>query len=193
MHDIEPYYYWREEYTAAEDRRSPFYGRRNSETHFTHKIYNYYIHPQWDAFGSSTLYGKLLFADYEENYAILELIGEWNDCLHNDVMYLKRYVIDPLVREGIYKFILICEHVLNFHGDDDSYYEEWYEDVSEEQGWVVLLNTLEHVCDELKDTRLHHYLHFGKVFNGINWRPHKPERIYEAIEGLVQTGTRRLY
>ena len=193
MHDIEPFYLWRDEYIAAEDERSPFFGQWNSETRYTHKIYNYYIHPQWDAFGSATLYGKLLFTDYEEGFAIIELIGEWNDCLHNDIMFLKRELIDPLVTEGIFKYILVCENVLNFHGDDDSYYEEWYEDISEEQGWVVLLNTLPHVADELKDTRLQNYLFFGPPFDDINWRPHKPERIYEAIEGLVQQGTKRLY
>lgn len=193
MHDIEPFYLWRDEYIAAEDERSPFYGRRNSETRYTHKIYNYYIHPQWDFFGSSTLYGKLLYTDYDEGFAIIELIGEWNDCLHNDIMYLKRNVVDPLIQAGIYRYMLLCENVLNFHGDDDSYYEEWYDDIKDEQGWVVLLNTLRHVADEFKDTRLHHYLNFGEPFDHINWRPHKPERIFEAIEGLVQQGTKRLY
>jgi len=43
-------------------------------------------------------------------------------------MHLKRNVIDVLVGERINKFILIGENVLNFHGSDDSYYEEWFED-----------------------------------------------------------------
>ena len=193
MHDIEPFTRWRDEYIAAEDRRSPFFGTRNSLTRYTHKIYNYYIHPQWDSFGSNTLYAKLLFADYSQGYAIIELIGEWNDCLYNDIMYLKRYVADPLIAQGIVRFILLCEQVLNFHGDDDAYYEEWYDDVKDEDGWVVCLNTLNHVVEEMQSTRLQYYLHFGKLFNDINWRPHKPDRIYEAIEGLVQRGQRRLY
>ncbi|MEZ4990567.1 MAG: hypothetical protein R2824_09145 [Saprospiraceae bacterium] len=108
MHDIEPHYHWRDDYTAEEDSRSPFFGRQYDEFRFSQKVYNYYIHPQWDAFGSSTLYLKILFVDYTEQYAILELIGEWNDCLHNDIMFLKREIIDALIQEGIYKFILVC-------------------------------------------------------------------------------------
>ena len=193
MHDIEPHYHWRDEYTAEEDSRSPFFGRQYDEFRFSQKVYNYYIHPQWDAFGSSTLYLKILFVDYTEQYAILELIGEWNDCLHNDIMFLKREIIDALIQEGIYKFILVCENVLNFHGDDDSYYEEWYEDIRDEDGWICLLNTLQHVEEEMQDTQLQAYMNLGGPFNDINWRPQKPKVVFEAIEGLLQRVTRRLY
>ncbi|PHN02022.1 hypothetical protein [Flavilitoribacter nigricans] len=193
MHDIEPHYLWRDEYTAEEDARSPFFGRQYDEFQFSQKVYNYYIHPQWDSFGSATLYLKIIFVDYIEQYAILELIGEWNDCLHNDIMFLKREIIDALIQEEIYKFILVCENVLNFHGDDDSYYEEWYEDIRDEDGWVCLLNTLPHVEEEMQDTRLQSFINFGGPFSDINWRPQKPKTIYEAIEGLLQTTTKRLY
>ena len=91
MHDIEPYFNWRNYYTAEEDKDSPFYGKVYDEFKYSNKIYNYFIHPQWDYIGSPTLYIKLLYADYEDGYAIIELIGEWNDCLNNDVMFLKRY------------------------------------------------------------------------------------------------------
>ncbi|HNL37891.1 MAG TPA: hypothetical protein PKH43_02120, partial [Saprospiraceae bacterium] len=92
MHNIEPFFRWRDFYTAEEDERSPFFGRTYSEFEFSHRLYNYYLHPQWDEFGSSTLYGKILYADYDEQYALIELIGEWNDTLHDDIMYLKRNV-----------------------------------------------------------------------------------------------------
>jgi hypothetical protein len=108
MHDIEPHFRWRELYTAEADPRSPFFGRTYSEFEFTHRLYNYYLHPQWDSFGSATLYAKILFADYEEGYVLIELIGEWNDTLHNDIMLLKRNLIDPLMVEGIYKFAFFC-------------------------------------------------------------------------------------
>ena len=65
MHDIEPFYNWRHLYVSEEDERSPFYGRIYSEFEFTQTIYNYYIHPQWDEFGSRTLYMKVLLADYD--------------------------------------------------------------------------------------------------------------------------------
>src|SRR5450631_4146945 len=77
MHNIEPYYNWRHIYVSEEDERSPFFGREYSEFEFTLAIYNYLIHPQWDEFGSKTLYMKVLLADYEEKYVIIELIEEW--------------------------------------------------------------------------------------------------------------------
>ena len=193
MHNIEPHFQWRNQYIAAEDEKSPFFGRTYSEFQYEQKVYNYYIHPQWDNFGSSTLYMKILFTDYNEGYAIFEMIGEWNDCLHNDVMYLKREVVDELLPVGINKYIIICENVLNFHGDEDSYYEEWYDDIKDEDGWVVLLNVLPHVEQELKDTRLDNYINFGGILNDITWRPQKPKRIYEAIEGLLAQNTKRVY
>src|SRR5687768_14996387 len=82
MHDIEPYFQWIDEYIASEDNRSPLYGRVYDEFFYTNTIYNYYIHPQWDEFGSPTLYLKILFVDYDLHYAIIELIGEWNDCIY---------------------------------------------------------------------------------------------------------------
>src|SRR5690606_5785226 len=115
MHDIEPYYHWRDAYVASEDARSPLYGRDYDEFYFTNAIYNYYIHPQWDGFGSATLYLKVLFVDYDRHYAVLELIGEWNDCIYNDIMHLRREITDLMEEEGISKFILITENVLNYH------------------------------------------------------------------------------
>ncbi len=68
MHAIEPYYNWRHHYIASEDERSPFYGREYSEFEFTHAIYNYVIHPQWDDMGSNTLFLKVLYADYDRQF-----------------------------------------------------------------------------------------------------------------------------
>ena len=120
------------------------------------------------------------------------MIGEWNDCLSNDIMFLKREVIDVLADQGVSKFILICENVLNFHGSDDCYYEEWAEEVIEEGGWICLINTLEHVAQEMKETQLAPYLHFGDAFNDINWRPHKPKALYRALDALVMGELTRL-
>ncbi len=192
MHDIEPYYRWRDYYVASEDEKSPFYGRTYSEFQFTQQVYNYFIHPQWDDFGSANLYIKILFADYEERVAIIEMIGEWNDCIDNDIMYLKREVIDPLEEQGISKYILICENVLNFHGSDDCYYEEWWEDIADEGGWICFINTHDHVADEMQETLIQQYANFGKNFNGINWRPHKPKAVVRAIDALVKGKVKRL-
>ncbi len=186
MHDIEPYYQWRDYYIAADDELSLFFGQESDEFQFTNKVYNYYIHPQWDEFGSNTLYLKVLFVDYEEGYAIIELIGEWNDTLHNDVMELKRAKIDTMINKKISKFIMISEHVLNFHASDDSYYEEWYEDVKDEAGWIVMLGVQKHVVDEMNQTRLFQYLLYGEQWNLINWRAFTPMQLYEAIDRFIE-------
>ena len=193
MHYIEPHYQWRDLYIASEDEHSPFYGRKYSEFEFTHSLYNFYIHPQWDEFGSSTLYGKILFLDYEEGYALIELMGEWNDTLHNDIMYLKRNVIDLLYDRGIVKFVFFCDNVLNFHGSgDDDYYAEWSEEIIEEDGWIAFLNTRKHVEEEMHDARLPLYAHFGADYNDIHWRVQKPQFVYQMIASLVQGSVKRL-
>lgn len=192
MHDIEPYYKWRDYYTAEDDKHSPFFGKEYSEIHFTDKIYNYYIHPQWDNFGSSTLYIKILFVDYDDGFAIFEFIGEWNDCINNDIMFLKRDVVDCFTKKGINKFILLCDNVLNFHGSDDSYYEEWWDDIKDENGWVVLLNTYDHVSNEMKRTRLQYYVNFGLQFNEVQWHNKNPDILFLDIKERLEKGVKFL-
>src|SRR6476620_3494154 len=140
MQDIEPYYNWRHMYTAEEDQQSPFYGRIYSEFEYSLTLYNFYIHPQWDDFGSKYIYMKMLYADYEQGFVILELLGEWNDAIENDIMTIRREITDHLYRAGIYKYIIIGENVLNFHSSDDSYYEDWHEQLEDEHGWVSIIN-----------------------------------------------------
>jgi hypothetical protein len=147
MQDIEPYYNWRHLYIASEDPRSPFFGRDYSEFEYSNTIYNFYIHPQWDDINSETLYIKILFVDYDEKYAIIELIGEWNDAINNDIMLLKRDIVDELNYNGINKYIVIGENVLNFHNSDDSYYEEWFEDNGTD-GWIAFVGFRDHVLKE---------------------------------------------
>ncbi len=184
MHNIEPFYEWENLYNASFDERSPFFGRQYSELICTNSIYNYYIHPSWDEIGSATLYTKVLFVDYTEGYAVIELLGEWNDCLYNDVMYLKRNLIEPMIREGVRKFILIGENVLNFHSDDDSYYQEWFEDI--ENGWIALVNFRDHVIDEFHYGHLDNYLNMGGLLSTINWRTLTPKNLYTVISHLMQ-------
>ncbi|TVR88526.1 MAG: hypothetical protein EA411_04785 [Saprospirales bacterium] len=192
MHDIEPHYFWRDDYIASEDENSPFYQRENSEFFFEHKIYNYLIHPQWDPIGSPTLYMKLLFADYSDGYAIMEMFGEWNDCLQNDVMFLKRNIAEPMMEKGISRFVLICENVLNYHGDEDCYYEEWCEEILEMGGWIALINTLDHVEDEMKATWLDNYISFGPHLNDLNWRKLRPAQLTQKIEMLMDQQLKRI-
>lgn len=179
MHDIEPFYNWRHIYVSEEDERSPFYGRDYSEFEYSQTIYNYYIHPQWDDFGSRTLYLKVLIADYEEKYAVIELIGEWNDAIENDIMELKREVIDVFESEGIFKFVLIAENVLNFHSDGKEYYQEWYEEVTDENGWVVMLAMPEATQHDFRKAKLNQYI---ELYDLANWRTYKPFHLYKKID-----------
>lgn len=179
MHEIEPYYNWRDDYIASEDEKSPFYGVVHSEFEYDKQVYNFLLHPQWEDFGSSTLYIKILYADYDDGFAIIECIGEWNDAIYNDIMLLKREVIDVLTREGINKFLLIGENVLNFHGSDDSYYEEWFQEVND--GWIVALNFRTHVMQEFQTHGIDYYVHFGGDFDRFPWRTLKPKQLYHHI------------
>lgn len=192
MHDIEPHFHWRDRYTAETDDRSPFFGREYDEFQFSQKVYNYFIHPQWDDFGSPTLYAKLLFVDYEEAYAIVELIGEWNDAVTNDIMLLKQGLAEPLMEYHIDKFILIAENVLNFHGDEDDYYQEWREEVADYGGWIALINTLPQVEQEMQHTYLDRYILFGDHFNDLNWRPLPPMVFFLTVAERVASAEKWL-
>lgn len=184
MHDIEPYYNWLHLYNSEEDQLSPFYEREHSEFFYSNAIYNYLIHPQWDNFGSSTLYIKILFADYDKGYCIIEFIGEWNDVIHNDIMTLKREIIEILQDQGIDKFILIGENVLNFHSSDDSYYEEWYGDI-EDSGWIALVNFRDHVLHEFRQSSIDYFVNFGGELDHLFWRKYTPIQMFKKIEEII--------
>jgi hypothetical protein len=185
MHELEPFYNWKDLYEAAKDRRSPFYGAEPDFDQVNNAIYNYVLHPEWDYFGSGTLYLKVLFADYDEHFAIIEFIGEWNDCIDNDIMFLKRDVIDKMIKQGIHNFILIGENVLIYHASDDCYYEEWYEDIADEGGWIAALNFPKHVEADMRQARLHHYINFNELLSDVQWRKLKPKALYALVDNLI--------
>lgn len=187
MHTLEPYYNWRSLYIASEDNRSPFFNRHYSEFEFTHAIYDHFIHPQWDEFGSKTLYIKLLFVSYEDHYCIIELLGEWNDTLYNDIMYLYRNVIEVLVGQDIRYFILIGENVLEYHSDTNDYYEEWFDNIGD--GWIVGLNFRDHVVKEFSDANIDYFIAFGGRFGELPWRKYLPDQLFRIVDKLI---TRRL-
>lgn len=182
MHTIEPFYRWRKYYISENDFNSPFFGRKYSQTECSNTIYNYYIHPQWDEFGSETLYLKILFVDYNLAFAVFELMGEWNDTLYNDIMYFKRDVLDFLIKKGINKFILIGENVLNFHSSDDSYYEEWFQDI--EPGWIVGLNFRDFVIKEFLNAGIGSYILFNMENEEFNWRIYSPVQVFQKLDSF---------
>lgn len=187
MHNLEPHYLWRHIYLASEDENSPFYGYQNSEVYFTDKIYNHLIHPQWDNFGAETLFIKQIFTDYVEGFTIIEFLGEWNDAVHNDIMTLKRDVLEPIMWQGVDKFIFIGENILNLHAGDTDYYEEWMSEL--EDGWVATINFRPQVLDEMNTYNLDQYLISGGELDDLNWRQLSPVKVYEKVKGLV---TKRL-
>ncbi|HMN32419.1 MAG: hypothetical protein IT215_02860 [Chitinophagaceae bacterium] len=182
MHSIEPYYNWRHLYIAEEDEQSPFFGHQYSEFEFSNTIYNYYIHPQWDEIGSRTLYIKIIYADYDLNMAIIELIGEWNDVIENDIETLKRTIIEHLIAKKIYKFIFIGENILTFHGHGNDYYEEWYEEINSYGGWITFVNFLPQTIQDFKQEKIHHYIHFIEI---ENWRTIQPEHLFQTIDNTI--------
>jgi hypothetical protein len=179
MHDIEPYYNWLKYYDASFDERSPFFEKEYNYDLFQEHIYGYYIHPAWDSIESETLYLKVLYADYQKGFIVLEFIGEWNDTLHNDVMLLKR-----TMAEGINKFILIGENLFNFHGSDDAYYDEWFDEV--EEGWIAAVGFPEFIQEEMRKYKIDQFINMGGTLEMTNWRTLHPQRFYELVSALIQ-------
>ena len=180
MHTLEPHGRWLTMYDSSMDPDSPFTGKEYNYDLYSENIYGYYIDPAWDYMGSETLYLKILYADYPEGFAIIEFIGEWNDAINNDIMYLKRNIIEHMIRCGINKFVLMGEHVFNFHGSDDCYYEEWQEEV--EDGWIVAMNFRQHVSDEMGKYGINNHIFYNKNLEIQNWRSCSPLWIYRKIE-----------
>lgn len=183
MHDIEPHYNWRNYYIASKDPHSPFYGHKNSEVFFTDTIYDHYIHPQWDSFGSLTMYMKLLYCDYEKAFCIIEFIGEWNDLIYNDIMYFYREVAEVLIDNGIKYFILLGDNVLNFHADGNDYYSEWFDNI--EEGWIAGVNFRKHILEEMTKYHIDYYILTGGNLNQVPWRSMNPEDVFVLIDKMV--------
>jgi hypothetical protein len=183
MHDIEPFYDWQYLYNSEDDELSPFYGTEHSEFSFKDKVYNYFIHPQWDNFGSETLYIKILFVDYDDGYCILECIGEWNDAVADDVQTLKRNIIDTLIALKIYKYILITENVLNYHSGDADYYQEWQEDIEDANGYIVWLNLPKQSEHDFNRSHIKDYVLLLSI---VDWRTGRPSLLFEKVEAAMR-------
>ncbi len=185
MHTIEPFYNWQYLYNATDDAQSIYYGKVHSEFTFSKTIYNYYVHPQWDYIGSETLYIKVLCTDYEDGYTIIETIGEWNDAIADDSMIIKRKLVDPLIEQGITKFIFITENLLNYYNGDDAYYEEWYDDIKDDGGYIVWLNLNEASMHDFVRGKIKRYVLLKEL---VNWRTFKPQQVIEKLEEQLLLG-----
>jgi hypothetical protein len=183
MHEIEPFYNWQKYYLPYEDTKSPFF-EKEEINQYRNTVYSYYLHPDWDEIGSETLYLKVLMVNYSLKYAVIELIGEWNDTLHNDVMYLKRNIVDVFLKQGIKHFVLIGENLFQFHGGEDDYYVELFEDG--EDGWIVADNVRDFILTEFSRFRLDYYINYGGTLQIENWRTLKPDQLFSLIQTLIQ-------
>ncbi|HET9279296.1 MAG TPA: hypothetical protein VFN95_13970, partial [Flavitalea sp.] len=63
------------------------------------------------------------------------------------------------------------------------YYEEWYEETSDEQGWIVVLNMPEATQHDFKKARLNRYLELMEI---PEWRTYKPFHLFKKIDAVEQ-------
>ena len=116
-------------------------------------------------------------------YCVIEFLGEWNDAVHNDIMRIKRDLVDEMLPLGIDKYILIGENILNFHADITDYYEEWLEEVPD--GWMALLNLENMYLLNSVTTVSINILFLGGDLDFFDWRTKKPELLYHRVNEVV--------
>ena len=102
-------------------------------------------------------------------------------------MTLKRDIIEGLMYEGVDKFILIGENVLNFHYSDDCYYEEWADEL--EEGWIAAINFHENVTEEFKNANIDNYFAMGGELEELEWRTYNPFQFFNKVNSIM---TKRL-
>lgn len=184
MHEIEPFYGWLGLYTNEADPHSPFQDATHDAFTLDKGVYEYLAHPLWDAIESDGLLLKILYADYDRGYAIVELFGVWNDLIQNDYRLLSENCLTYLIDAGIHKFVLIMENVLNIYLDADDYYEALQEEL--EDGWICLLRPRDHVIAEIEQYEIGHYFFWSEELDNVNWRKMKPWELFALAESKLQ-------
>ncbi len=182
MQNILPTFSWQKYYNSSRDSKSPFFGLK-PKSNYENEIYGYFIDPAWQYIGSETLYCNILMVNYDLKYAVIELFGEWNDALHNDIKWLKNTVLDTFIQNEITHFVLITENILQYHGSFSDYYEELYEDT--EEGWLCILELPTFLETEFNKFKMQRYFHFGGSLNFSNWRTFKPNDLFSKLNVLV--------
>ena len=180
MHDVEPHYGWLKFYSNEQDPNSPFHEVVHNLFEFDRAVYNYAAHPLWEYIESESLLVKILYANYEQGYAIVEFLGEWNDLFENDYRLLAENCLTYLIDAGINKFVFICENVFHIYLDADDYYEAVQEEL--EDGWICLLRAREHVQRELREYNIDSYFYWSAELDALPWRKLKPTQLFEIVE-----------
>jgi hypothetical protein len=91
--------------------------------------------------------------------------------------------VDELIPQGIDKYILIGENILNFHADIPDYYDEWLEEVPD--GWMAFINLRPHVIQELNQYGLDAYFVLGGTLDDLAWRTGSPKKLFEKVNKVV--------
>lgn len=180
LHEIEPFYGWLNHYSHESDVNSPFHKVDHNMFYFDRSVNRIPAHPLWDDIGSESLLVKILYADYQEGFAVIELFGEWNDLFENDFKLLAENCLTYLIDAGIQRFVLVCENVFNIYLESDDYYEALQEEV--EDGWVCLLRPREQVWEELEGYGIAPYFFRSEVLDDLNWRKLKPPQLFTAVQ-----------
>jgi hypothetical protein len=71
---------------------------------------------------------------------------------------------------------------MNFHSSDDCYYEEWWEDIRDDGGWIVSLNMPEQTRQEFVRAHLDNYVH---LLENDKWRTYQPQHLYNMIDNVM--------
>lgn len=180
MQDIEPFYGWLGHYQNEQDPYSPFHEVEHNEFFYDRSVYNYLAHPLWDHIESESLLIKILYADYDRGFAVIELFGVWNDLFENDFKLLCENCLDILVDNGINKLIFIAENILSIYVDEDDYYQALHENI--EDGWLCLIRPREHVREDLLEYHLDQYFFWSEQLDQIQWRKLKPWQLFLRVE-----------
>lgn len=182
---IEPFYGWLHLYSHESDTRSPFHHIEHNLFEYDRHIYTFNAHPLWDTIDSESILLKILYADYQVGYAIIELLGEWNDLFENDFKLMCENCLTYLLDEGINKFIFICENVFNVFLERDDYYEAFSEELSDE-GWMCLLKARPNVLADFNDYNIGRYFYWNSQFDTLQWRKLQPWQLFDLIENSMR-------
>jgi hypothetical protein len=185
MFNVEPWYGWLHLYDPEQDENSPFFGVEHNLFEFDRSIYDMPAHPLWEDFESENLLLKILFADYDKGYCIIELIGEWNDLQFNDFRLMRDNCLQFLYDGGINKFILICENVFSAFLEMEDYYEAFTEDLLPD-GFLHLLKARPEVKEEFARYGISGFVSWSEEVDQLNWRKLHPEQILRLVEDTHQ-------
>ncbi len=184
LHYIEPFYGWLNLYSHEHDECSPFHQVEHNQFYFDRSINRIPAHPLWDDIGSESLLIKILYADYQAGYAVIELFGEWNDLFDNDFKLLVENCLTYLMDHGIKRFVLICENVFHIYPDGDDYYQALQEEL--EEGWICILRARKEVWQEMLDYQIGSYFYQSPVLDELEWRKLKPFQLFYFVESRMR-------